>query len=95
MPAHTHPATATMSASDGNASQFVATAGSAIASPGMQVSRNFEPTLGFNTSAPNISLSGLSVVVGIAGHSIPVNNIQPCLGVNYIICMEGVYPSRS
>lgn len=36
-----------------------------------------------------------NVTVGVAGGSMPVNNIQPVLCLNYIICVEGVYPSRS
>lgn len=31
---------------------------------------------------------------GIAGGSNPVGIIQPVLGINYIICMNGIYPSR-
>ena len=94
MPSHTHPTMASMSVSAENASQSVATSGSAIAAPGQQVSRNFEPTLGFNTSAPSVPLAGLSVQVGIAGSSVPVNNIQPILTVNYIICLNGIFPPR-
>lgn len=29
------------------------------------------------------------------GSSIPVNNTQPVMGMNYIICMFGVFPSRN
>ncbi len=25
----------------------------------------------------------------------PVNNMQPSIGLNYIICLQGIYPSRS
>jgi microcystin-dependent protein len=39
------------------------------------------------------SLNAQSVVP--AGGSQPHNNIQPCLGVTYIIALEGIYPSRS
>jgi len=33
--------------------------------------------------------------IGIAGNGIPVNNIKPVLCVNYIICVEGIFPSRN
>lgn len=36
-----------------------------------------------------------SVVVGVTGGSQPHNNMQPYLGMNYIICMEGIFPSRN
>jgi len=32
---------------------------------------------------------------GFTGGGQSVNNIQPCLAVNYIISLEGVYPSRN
>jgi microcystin-dependent protein len=41
----------------------------------------------FTTPAPN-------VVVNPAGGSIGHSNIQPVCGVNYIICLEGIFPSR-
>ncbi len=36
-----------------------------------------------------------SVTIGDTGASQPFNNMQPSLGVNYIICLNGVYPSRN
>ena len=33
--------------------------------------------------------------IGSTGGGQPVNNLQPYLCVNYIIALEGVYPSRS
>ncbi len=35
------------------------------------------------------------MTVGIAGGSQPHNNMQPYLGLNYIIAIEGIYPSRN
>lgn len=37
----------------------------------------------------------VSAQIGQAGGSVPVENIQPVLCVNYIICTEGVFPSRN
>ncbi|MGH9846814.1 MAG: phage tail protein [Blastocatellia bacterium] len=34
-------------------------------------------------------------MVGQAGGSQPHNNMQPYLGMNYIICVFGIYPSRN
>ncbi|MEH3114783.1 phage tail protein [Pedobacter terrae] len=34
------------------------------------------------------------VTVGVTGASLPHSNIQPVLGVNYVICVEGLFPSR-
>jgi microcystin-dependent protein len=32
--------------------------------------------------------------VGAAGNSQPHDNIMPSVGMNYIICLEGIYPSQ-
>lgn len=32
--------------------------------------------------------------VGTAGGNLPHNNDQPSMGINYIICMSGIFPSR-
>ena len=75
-------------ASSANATQTAATAGSSIATPGTTSGRTFTATEGFNTSSPNVNLNS-------GGGSTPVNNIQPYLCVNYIIALQGVFPSRS
>lgn len=50
-----------------------------------------------NTSGMDLTFNpaSLSVTAGSAGGSQPVGNMQPYLGLNYIICLEGIYPSRS
>ncbi|MGN6398641.1 MAG: phage tail protein [Mucilaginibacter sp.] len=35
------------------------------------------------------------VTLAPAGSTLPHNNIQPSLALNYIICMQGVFPSRN
>lgn len=48
----------------------------------------------FNEEATaNQFLSGVSV--GNTGGGQPINNMQPYLAVNYIIALQGVFPSRS
>ncbi|HEX6293193.1 MAG TPA: tail fiber protein [Herpetosiphonaceae bacterium] len=50
----------------------------------------------YNTTTNTAMNPGaVQVVVGVAGGSQPHNNMQPYLGVNYIICMEGIFPSRN
>lgn len=36
-----------------------------------------------------------SVAIGATGGSLPINNVQPYLAINYVIAMEGIYPSRN
>jgi microcystin-dependent protein len=107
MPMHNHvggtlTGNPSMMVSSGNASQSAATAGASIATPGTVSSRVFSGTLGFNTSAPDIalnagsaSLAGVSVTTGVNGGSQPHDNMQPYLGMNYIICLYGIFPSRN
>jgi microcystin-dependent protein len=35
-----------------------------------------------------------TVTLGLSGSTMPHQNMQPYLGMNYIICMQGIYPSR-
>lgn len=35
-----------------------------------------------------------AVIIGVAGGSSPHINIQPVLAVNYVICVDGIFPSR-
>lgn len=49
----------------------------------------------YNAEPPNTALNAGSVVVNSEGSSQPVNNMQPFLAVNYIIALQGIYPSRS
>lgn len=77
--------------SSGNATQTAATAGSSIATPGTTSGRTFTATEGFNTSSPDITLNNGTA----GGNSAAVNNIQPYECVNYIIALQGTFPSRS
>ncbi|MCF2873311.1 MULTISPECIES: phage tail protein [unclassified Tenacibaculum] len=43
----------------------------------------------------NVSLSGGTVTVSPTGNNAPFNNIQPVQVINYIICTQGVFPSRN
>lgn len=93
MPAHNH--VAVVKVSSANASISAATPNSSIATPGSLVSRTFSPTLGFNEVTPDIQLASTTVTNSVVGSSMPVTNIQPYLALNYIICLEGIYPSRN
>lgn len=36
-----------------------------------------------------------TLTTGITGSSLPFSIVRPVLGLNYIICMQGVYPARN
>ena len=48
-----------------------------------------------NPSNTNMGQSPVSVTVNNTGNGLPINNMQPYLGMNYIICMYGIFPSRN
>lgn len=50
-------------------------------------------TVNTYNGTPNAALGGNSI--GIAGSSLPHENLQPSLGMNYIIATEGIFPSRN
>jgi len=47
-----------------------------------------------NTTPPNTPMSEGSISVGQSGGNRPINNMQPSLAINYIICVNGLYPTR-
>ncbi|NQX78659.1 tail fiber protein [Gilvibacter sp.] len=93
LPAHNHAASLKVSSAD--ATQSAATADSSIATPGSLSGRTFTATQGFNAAAPDVTLNTGSVETNLTGNGAPANNMQPYQVVNYIIALQGVYPSRS
>ncbi|MBI9068859.1 MAG: phage tail protein [Salinivirgaceae bacterium] len=65
--------------------QDTATAGKTLKSDAITV----------DTSALTVDVSGLSVAVNPAGGSQTFSIMQPYLGMHWIICLDGLYPSRS
>lgn len=47
------------------------------------------------TSTTDASATTESVIVNVPGNNQPVNVQNPALGLNYIICVEGLFPSRN
>jgi microcystin-dependent protein len=85
MPAHNHPAQAAGNSGAGDST-----------SPGGNTwaSSTARDNVYIN-AAPDGPMAANTVTVGIAGGSQPHNNMQPYTGINYIICMVGIYPSRN
>ena len=81
--------------SSANATASVPAAGNSIAAPGTGSGRNFAPTEGFNAVAPDVALGAGTVSTVNTGSGTPVSNMQPSLGLNFIIALVGTYPSRS
>lgn len=47
----------------------------------------------YATTAPNTPMS--PAAIGVTGGGQPHNNLQPVLGLNYIIALQGIFPSRN
>ena len=85
MPAHNHQAQAASNSNPGNSSS---------PSGNTWATSTTRDNVYIN-SAPDGPMAANTVTIGIAGNSQPHNNMQPYMGMNYIICMEGIYPSRN
>lgn len=86
IPAHTH----NLNVNNTNANNHTPTNSSTIAA---SVDINGDNGMGFSSEAPNTVLNPASITGG--GSSQPHDNRSPYLGIGYIICVNGIYPSRN
>ena len=84
MPSHTHLATLSVGATSGNAN--TEEPAGAIPAAGTNYFRPDGAGIG--------GLGGVSATVAAAGGSQPFNIKQPYIGIHFIICIQGIYPSR-
>jgi microcystin-dependent protein len=85
LPSHSH----SIRANNGPGNSSAASSGASIAGHGTSV----PPEGNFSSQAPNVDLSPQTA--GNTGGGQPFDIRQPFLAVNFIIALEGVYPSRS
>jgi microcystin-dependent protein len=79
MPSHNHP--------------LLGTSGDATLSrPGGAVLARTEDEI-YGASPDGTTLNALAM--GLQGGSIPINNIQPYLALNFCIALQGIFPSRN
>ena len=88
MPAHNHAIT-------GQVTPQAATDGALVTDPTGKFTGPgaFYANAGDNVGMAPISSNGLTI--GINGGSQPFSLMQPYLGMNYIICLQGIFPSRN
>ena len=101
MPSHTHETVLTgqpkLKVSSSPATQTAPITGSSIAQPGFLVNGSFAPTMGMNLEEPAVELNAnidMKLRTQASGGSIPHNNMQPYIGMNYVICLYGIFPPR-
>jgi microcystin-dependent protein len=73
-----------------SASPFSSTS---LAITGIPNGRDFTAVPSYVSGNPDTMINPQSVI--FQGQNIPVNNMPPYLGLNYIICVEGIFPPRS
>lgn len=83
LPVHVHPASATLTATSAAPNSDEAP-GSILAGASI-----------YAAGAANSSIGVSTLPTGPAGQSQPVNIHQPYLGLSFVICMQGVFPSHS
>lgn len=104
LPAHTHAADKnSVQVTNGIASNMLSTAHEPTNGKSLGVATNKGiSTLGYNQEVPNMTLhettlknEDLTKTTLPVGGNQPHNNMQPYLGINFIIAIEGNYPSQN
>lgn len=88
LPGHTHAATGKIAASSAAGSSN----SPANAFPAVSASRDVQYA---TTADTQMNANASQVTVASTGGSAPHNNMQPYLGINFIIALQGLFPSRS
>ncbi len=86
MPAHTHQVMPKVAVSTGNGTTDEPD-GNVLAGT---TTNNYAAA-----STANGQLAGVSATETPAGGSQPISIVQPYLGMNFVICIQGIFPSRS
>lgn len=75
-----------------NANLPAPTATSSIGISGASDGREFNVVPSYVDAVPDTAINGQSIT--FIGQNLPMNNMPPFLGLNYIICVQGIYPPR-
>ncbi len=82
LPQHTHPVSASLVATS-TAPNTDESSGAILAGTNIYA------------AGANGQLAGVTIQCGVSGQNQPVNIQQPYLGMNFVICMQGIFPSRA
>jgi microcystin-dependent protein len=78
--------------SKSNANSTSPSSTTSLAVTGRPNGREFDSIPSYVDGDPDTVINAKSVM--FIGQNLPVNNMPPYLGLNYIICVEGIFPSR-
>jgi microcystin-dependent protein len=87
LPAHTHVGTASITAFSGNGSTNIPVNAFPADSNDSRYA-SIQNSVAMNANAAVVN-------TGFTGSNYPIDVQQPYLGIYYIICMEGIFPSRA
>jgi microcystin-dependent protein len=90
MPAHTHPVVSSTTASTLAGTLQTPTTGSILAQSNQRNAQFIEA----GNAGQTVQLGG-GPTIGIAGASQPLSAMQPSIGINFIIALVGIFPSRN
>lgn len=88
MPAHTHAIAGSVKipTNDSNVDSDVPT-GAYLGTPNESI---------YSTTTNGFAANAVTELTNsVSGNNVPFSNIQPVLAMNYIICLEGIFPSRN
>lgn len=88
MPMHTHVSTASVTIPSYNGTVTSGTPSGAVLAA-------LDGAYSTDTSDTNLATQTLQTTMGVSGGSQPFSIMQPIGVANYIICVEGIYPSRN
>lgn len=91
MPSHTHTAAGTVSPRAFNGTGDETNPFTTYPANSTSTSGNLYST----TSNGSMGANNANVTISPTGNSSPHQNLQPYLGMNYIICLYGIFPSRN
>ncbi len=89
LPAHTH-AVSLSSPATTSLGTLMEPGSGAIPAASNQRNAQYAPSASANTTLP-----GSNGNTGSAGNNTPVSIVQPYLGMNFIIALQGIFPSRN
>lgn len=94
LPAHTHPAVSTLKVNNDATSAAVPSSSTSI---GQAKDINTDKVTIYATGAADVPLASSSVTTTVSptGSNIPISIMQPYVALSYIICLEGIFPSRN
>lgn len=93
MPSHSHTAVAPTATAPAASIATTDTPSNAVAPAPAMLGAGTSNNFGASTA--NLAPPTLTPSIASAGSGMPHNNLQPYLGMNMVICLYGIFPSRN